>query len=125
MDDHDDDDSDLISEGASDDEQMMTPKPKLQPQGGESTTCTSFVHHTRWHRKVLVVLALIAIFAVWTLRNSQQPPQWFTTLSTDSQSWYIWAKSSAGEHFIAILLGLIVLDIAVDWTFGSWRHEHQ
>jgi len=125
-------DSDLISEGASDDEQQERKEAhpyhmrgQSPPQDTDKSTACAFAYHSRWHRKVLVVLALIAIGLVWAMRNQNPTVQgWVSNATTDTESWISWAKSSSGERFLLILIGLVVLDVGVDWAFGVWTKNH-
>jgi hypothetical protein len=121
-------DSDLMSEGASDDDMMMDNDHNdnaysFDKKGGNKSSGSNIAFQTRWHRKLLVVLAVIAILAVWAFRNGKLQP--YASKVTDNvNGWTAWARSSAGEHFIGILVALIVLDVAVDWGYGVWSRRH-
>jgi hypothetical protein len=85
-----------------------------------STSPASYwAHQSRWHRKVLVVLAIAALIAVWAVRTGKAQP-YITQATAKANAWQAWAQSQAGTHFIGILVALIVLDVAVDWGFGVW-----
>ncbi len=86
---------------------------------GTTIVIASVVQKTKWHRKALVLIAIVVIASVWALRNNKLQP-FLSTVTDDVHTWTTWALSPAGEHLIATLIALIVIDVAVDWAFGAW-----
>ena len=130
------DDDDLMSEGSSDYEGEMSPRVpqdnayalhKRQAtvydgQNADGSRCPEILYLTRWHRKGLVVLALIAAFAVYSVRMGKAQ-QYYSNVSDRVHGWVAWARSPAGGHFIGVLMALVVLDVAVDLGYGVWTQR--
>lgn len=131
------DDDDLMSEGSSDYEgEMMSPRvpqdnayafQKRQAtvydgQNADGSRCPEMLYLTRWHRKGLVIFALVAAFIVYSVRMGKAQ-KYYTDVSDRVHGWVAWARSPAGGHFIGVLMALVVLDVAVDLGYGVWTQR--
>ena len=80
---------------------------------------SALAHSTRYHRKVLVLLAVLALVVVYRVREGLAVP-FLATVVSDVSKLSAWARSTAGSSFLCTLVGFIALDIAVDMAYRSW-----
>ena len=95
----------------------------MEYAGDSRASMERFVQYTKWHRKGLVLLAVVALVVVWSVRTGRAAP-YMASVTSDWHQWTSWARSSAGTAFVYTLAALIALDLAVDIAFKAWTKRH-
>lgn len=83
-----------------------------------------FFHACRWHRKVVLVLLVIALVLGYLIHENKLQP-YMTKMSSNEHVHNIttWVRSSQGKGVLLTIAGLIALDLAIDIAYGVWMHK--
>ena len=76
----------------------------------------AFAHGTRYHRKVLVVLAVLALVVVYRMRKGHRVPYL-------CDNTHAYARSPVGKSVMCVLIAFVAIDVAVDVAFCSWSNR--